>query len=55
MLVPLGLSRVLLPGGRFGVDLFFVLCGFLVIALLLQEFGREGRVDLRSFYRRRAV
>lgn len=39
-----------LPGGRIGVDLFFVLSGFLITTLMLEE----GRVDLRRFWTRRA-
>lgn len=42
-------------GGFFGVDVFFVLSGFLITRLLLEEIGRQGRVDLRDFFRRRAV
>jgi peptidoglycan/LPS O-acetylase OafA/YrhL len=42
------------PGGIFGVDLFFVLSGFLITSILLQELGATGRLDLASFYVRRA-
>ncbi len=43
-----------LPGGLLGVDAFFVLSGFLITGLLLAESGRSGRIDLRSFWLRRA-
>lgn len=42
------------PGGFLGVDVFFVLSGFLITSLLLDELGRTGRVDLRGFWVRRA-
>lgn len=42
------------PGGNIGVDLFFVLSGFLITRLLIEEHDRTGRVDLRGFYLRRA-
>jgi len=40
--------------GAAGVRLFFVLSGFLITALLLDEHERYGKISLRSFYRRRA-
>lgn len=42
-------------GGHFGVDLFFVLSGFLITAKLLEEWRHDARVRLRSFYWRRCV
>ena len=42
-------------GGRVGVDLFFVLSGFLITNLLLEERDRTGRTDVRRFYVRRAL
>jgi peptidoglycan/LPS O-acetylase OafA/YrhL len=42
-------------GGAAGVDLFFVLSGFLITTLLLQEHDHTGTVSLRHFYRRRAL
>ncbi len=43
-----------LPGGFLGVDVFFVISGFLITTLLLRERARTGRVDLRGFWTRRA-
>ncbi len=45
----------LLPGGFLGVDVFFVLSGFLITSLLLQEWQDTGGVDLSRFYLRRAL
>jgi peptidoglycan/LPS O-acetylase OafA/YrhL len=47
-----GLERFV--GGYLGVDVFFALSGFLITTLLVEEFGRTGRIDLRAFWRRRA-
>jgi peptidoglycan/LPS O-acetylase OafA/YrhL len=41
-------------GGYLGVDVFFVLSGFLITSLLLTELERTDRVDLRRFWARRA-
>src|SRR5687768_5068106 len=41
--------------GFLGVDLFFVLSGFLITTLLLREQQRSGRISLRHFYMRRAL
>jgi peptidoglycan/LPS O-acetylase OafA/YrhL len=43
-----------LPGGFLGVDLFFVISGYLITSLLLSEFGHTGRVGLGAFWARRA-
>ena len=41
-------------GGFLGVDLFFVLSGYLITTLLLVEWGRKGSINLRGFWARRA-
>ena len=43
-----------LPGGYLGVDLFFVLSGFLITSLLLDEHRRTGSIALSQFWVRRA-
>jgi peptidoglycan/LPS O-acetylase OafA/YrhL len=45
--------EALLRGGFLGVDLFFVLSGYLITQLLLAEFQGAGRIDLRAFWVRR--
>lgn len=40
-------------GGYIGVDLFFVISGFLITNLLLKEFGSTGHISLPDFYARR--
>jgi peptidoglycan/LPS O-acetylase OafA/YrhL len=43
-----------LPGGFLGVDVFFVLSGYLITGLLLQEHAARGRIRLAEFWARRA-
>jgi peptidoglycan/LPS O-acetylase OafA/YrhL len=42
-----------LTGGFVGVDVFFVISGYLITGLLIEEHQRTGRIALRSFYGRR--
>jgi peptidoglycan/LPS O-acetylase OafA/YrhL len=44
----------LFAGGYVGVDVFFVISGFLITRLLLGELDRHGTISLRRFYARRA-
>lgn len=44
-----------LPGGFVGVDVFFVISGYLITGQLLREVSRHGRVRLLEFWKRRAV
>ncbi len=43
-----------IPGGFLGVDVFFVISGYLITSLLLAEFRNQGRIGLGQFYLRRA-
>src|ERR1700724_2746663 len=42
------------PGGFVGVDVFFVISGFLITGLLLREHEKRGRISIAGFYARRA-
>lgn len=48
------LNAAWLPGGFLGVDVFFVVSGFLITTLLVREHRRSGTIALRSFWVRRA-
>jgi len=43
-----------LPGGFLGVEVFFVISGYLITALLLAEWQQRNHIDLRLFWLRRA-
>ncbi len=56
LLVMFNHVHVVVPGwiiGWLGVDVFFVLSGFLITTLLIREKERSGRVSLKAFYTRR--
>jgi peptidoglycan/LPS O-acetylase OafA/YrhL len=44
-----------MQGGFLGVEVFFVISGFLITGLLAQESAAHGRIDLLQFWRRRAL
>lgn len=41
-------------GGFIGVDVFFVISGYLISGLLIREHQKSGRISFKDFYRRRA-
>ena len=41
------------PGGFIGVDIFFTFSGFLITALLIDEFARKKEIDIQGFFKRR--
>lgn len=48
------LNSAWLPGGLLGVSLFFVLSGYLITDLLVVQWRNTGRIDLKTFWLRRA-
>src|SRR5689334_23118723 len=48
-------ARALRENGGYGVQLFFILSGYLITTLLLREEARYGRVALRAFWIRRIL
>lgn len=50
-----GLFRYTVGGGLHGVQLFFVISGYIITTLLLREFDRTGEISLPRFYVRRIL
>jgi len=48
------LNFIVAPGGFIGVDVFFVLSGFLITRLLYNELANDDRISLAEFWARRA-
>lgn len=44
----------ILKGGYFGVDVFFVISGFLITTIISSEYQRTGNISIKGFYERRA-
>lgn len=42
-----------LPGGFLGVDLFFVISGFIITFILYTEYKKNGEIDIKNFYIKR--
>jgi peptidoglycan/LPS O-acetylase OafA/YrhL len=47
--------RIPVLNGRFGVNVFFVISGFIITTLLLQEEKRSGAISVKNFYVRRSL
>ena len=54
LLVVIYHTGIALPGGFIGVDMFFVISGFVITQVLLREYEETGTIRLRNFYARRA-
>jgi peptidoglycan/LPS O-acetylase OafA/YrhL len=48
-------DRVIFPGGWLGVDIFFVLSGYLITSILARELSQAGSIAWGRFYMRRAL
>ena len=46
-------DRNLFPGGYLGVDIFFVISGFVITHSLFKEFQKKKYIDIINFYARR--
>ncbi|MTB28951.1 MAG: acyltransferase, partial [Actinobacteria bacterium] len=42
----------LVPGGFIGVDIFYVISGYLITGLILREIESTGHLNLNAFYQR---
>ncbi|MCC5953310.1 MAG: acyltransferase [Acidimicrobiia bacterium] len=54
LIVVLFHADIVAPGGFVGVDVFFVISGFVIGRILVRSLSSEGRVSFRTFYARRA-
>ena len=54
LLVVIYHTGIAFPGGFIGVDMFFVISGFVITQVLMREYEETGTIHLRNFYARRA-
>ena len=54
LLVVIYHTGIAFPGGFIGVDMFFVISGFVITQVLMREYEETGTIRLRNFYARRA-
>jgi len=47
-------KKIMLPGGFFGVDIFFVISGFLITSIITKELNTTGKFSFLNFYERRS-
>ena len=55
VILPFLNTLLVVPGAAVPLDMFFVLSGFLITALLLREQSRWGKIGTGAFYRRRVL
>ena len=49
------ISPLLLSGGYLGVDIFFVISGYLISSTLIKEYELDGKISLIKFYKKRIL
>ena len=48
-------DHVIFPGGFIGVDIFFVISGYLITSLILKEIYQTNQFSFKNFYERRII
>ena len=47
-------DKIILPGGYLGVDIFFVISGYLITSIILKEIKHTGTIKLLNFFENRS-